>query len=250
MSTNYKPTEPQYAFDVVSIRPSAKEAYSHWHTGTDGYSATNVTAQQLLSYAFTQTDDPNGSNNIISSDQIRDLPKWAAIEQFDVIAKLDEQTMSRLSQFSDRERRKIYQKMLHSVLAERCHLKIRHEKREQSVYLLVVSQEGSKLVQSNLPFGKSSLSVGPSQIIAKGYKVGELLGNLSQAAGRVVVDQTHLTDTYDVQLKWRPDDQAETANTSPSIFTAVKEQLGLLLVPSKAPIDFIVVTHLDRPSSN
>ncbi len=250
VSKNDVAAEAQHAFDVVSIRPSAKEAYSHWRTGTEGYSATNVTAQQLLFYAYTQTDEPDGFNNIISLDQITALPKWAVSEQFDVTAKVDQETMSRLSPLSERDRRKIYQKMLQSVLVERFQLQIQHEKREQSVYLLVPSREGSKLVQSNLPFGKSSLSVGRGQISAKGYKVGELIANLAQATGRIVVDQTHLTGVYDFELKWRPDDQPESANTNPSIFTAVREQLGLALVPSKGPVDSIVITHLERPTSN
>ena len=239
-----------YAFDVVSIRPSAKEAYSHWHTGTDGYSATNVTAQQLMFYAFERTDDADGFNNIISYDQVRGLPKWAGSEQFDVTAKVDPQTVSRLSRLSDRERRKIYQTMLQSVLRERCQLEIHHEKREQSVYLLVPSRQGSKLVPSDLPFGKSSLSVGRGELLAKGYKVGELIGDLAQFTGHLVIDQTHLPGVYDFELKWRPDDETDPANTSPSIYTAAKEQLGLMLVPSKGFVDSLVVTHLERPTAN
>lgn len=245
-----KLTHDQYAFDVVSIRPSAKEAYSHWRTGAAGYTATNVTAQQLIFYAYNQTDDPDGFNHIISLDQIRGLPKWADAEQFDITAKLDEQTKLQLSGLSDRDRTKIYQKMLQSVLQERCHLEIHHEKREQSVYLLVTSREGSKLVKSNVPFDQSSLLEDRGQIRAMGYKIDELVENLTESTGRIVVDQTHLTGVYDFQLKWRPDADTDTANTSPSIYTAVKEQLGLTLVPSKGPVDSIVVTHLDRPTSN
>src|ERR1035437_9144559 len=86
--TNDNAPRAQYAFDVVSIRQSAKEGYSHWRTGTEGYSATNVTAQQLIFYAYTQTDNPDAFRNIISTDQIRGLPKWADSKEFDVTAKL------------------------------------------------------------------------------------------------------------------------------------------------------------------
>lgn len=248
--TNDNDSQAQYAFDVVSIRQSAKEGYSHWRTGTEGYSATNVTAQQLLFYAYNQTDNPDGFSNIISLDQISGLPKWASSEQFDVIAKVDQETMARLSGVSERDRRKTYQKMLQSVLIERCRLEIYHEKREQSVYLLELSRGGSRLVQSNVPFDKSSLSVDHGQIRAKGYKVSELVGDLAESTGRIVVDQTHLMGVYDFQLKWRPGDDTDTANTDPSIYTAVKEQLGLMLVPSKSHVDFIVVKNLERPTSN
>jgi len=242
--------QTQSTFDVVSIRPSAKDGYTHWRTGTQGYVATNVTAQQLIFNAYSQADEQDGFTNIISLDQIRGLPKWAGSEQFDVTAKLDQQTMSRLSGLSEPEREKIYQKMLRGALAERFHLEVHHERREQPVYLLVTSQDGCKLVPSSVQFDKSSLSEGRGQVRATGYGMGELVAELTGATGRIVVDQTHLTGVYDFQLKWRPDDETDPANTSPSIYTAVKEQLGLTLVPSKGPVDTIVITHLEQPTAN
>jgi uncharacterized protein (TIGR03435 family) len=249
-SANDDATSTQYAFDVVSIRQSAKEGYSHWRTGTEGYSATNVTARQMIFYAYTQTDDTDALRNIISFNQIRGLPKWADSQQFDVIAKIDSDTASQLSGFSERDRRNMYQQMLQAVLVERCHLAIRYEALEQPVYLLQISKQGSKLIESNVPFGKSSLSAGHGQIQATGYKIGELVGELAESTGRFVVDQTHLTGEYNFQLRWRPDGEKEATNADPSIYTAVKEQLGLMLVPSKAPVGFIEVTHLDPPTPN
>jgi Protein of unknown function (DUF3738) len=37
---------------------------------------------------------------------------------------------------------------------------------------------------------------------------------------------------------------------SPSIFTAIQEQLGLRLEPLKVPADFIVIDHVERPTPN
>ena len=250
LHTNDTVVNDESAFDAVSIRKSAKEGYSHWRTGEDGYSATNVTARQIIFYAYAQTDSPDAFSNIISMDQISGLPKWADAEQFDVTAKVDGPTVKQLSLISERARRKQYQQMLQSALAERFHLEIRREKRSRPVYLLQPLQNGNKLAESNVPFNKSSLSVGRGEIRAQGYTIGELLGYLTDATGRMVIDQTHLAGTYDVQLKWRPDDDTGATNTSPSIFTAVKEQLGLSLTSSKEPVDTLVVTHLEQPTSN
>ena len=37
---------------------------------------------------------------------------------------------------------------------------------------------------------------------------------------------------------------------APSIFTGVREQLGLRLVPQKGPVDMLVIDHEERPSEN
>jgi uncharacterized protein (TIGR03435 family) len=36
----------------------------------------------------------------------------------------------------------------------------------------------------------------------------------------------------------------------PGIFTAVQEQLGLKLESAKAPFDFVVIDHVERPTAD
>ena len=76
-------------------------------------------------------------------------------------------------------------------------------------------------------------------------------------AGRVVIDKTGLTGTYDftVAIPFRPlpeqlQQAAEDAGVgSLSVFDGVK-QLGLQLVPSTGPIRGMVVDHIERPEAN
>ena len=85
---------------------------------------------------------------------------------------------------------------------------------------------------------------------------------------RIVVDQTGLKGKYDVSLRWDPDhnlmgtdagpENVKSAapnapsreSSIPSIFTALQEQLGLKLEPTKGPVDMIIIDHIERPSEN
>jgi uncharacterized protein (TIGR03435 family) len=80
-----------------------------------------------------------------------------------------------------------------------------------------------------------------------------------------VVDQTGLSDRYDFNLDWTPDDSqflqeraagatiampADDPNSPLSLSTAMREQLGLKLEAVKAPDDVIVIDQVARPSAN
>jgi uncharacterized protein (TIGR03435 family) len=66
--------------------------------------------------------------------------------------------------------------------------------------------------------------------------------------GRLILDKTGLTSNYEVNLTWAWND--DPTSTSPSLFSALQYQLGLKLEPAKAPVDVVVIDHLERPSEN
>jgi uncharacterized protein (TIGR03435 family) len=79
--------------------------------------------------------------------------------------------------------------------------------------------------------------------------------------GREVIDKTGLTGVYDFSLKWTPLQTAAApgggSETAPSpdvegasLFTAIEEQLGLKLVPTKGPGQVLVIDHIEQPSEN
>jgi uncharacterized protein (TIGR03435 family) len=72
---------------------------------------------------------------------------------------------------------------------------------------------------------------------------------LSNATGRRVLDKTGLTEKYDYDLEWAPD-MVQPGDNRPTIFTTVQKQLGLQLKSSHAPVDTIVIDHVERPSPN
>jgi len=76
---------------------------------------------------------------------------------------------------------------------------------------------------------------------------------------RPVVDRTGLTARYDFTLEWTPDETQFDGNLppvspenakKPDLFTALQQQLGLRLEPSRAPVDVIVIDSVQRPSEN
>jgi bla regulator protein blaR1 len=66
-----------------------------------------------------------------------------------------------------------------------------------------------------------------------------LADNLSGRAGRTVVDETGLPGDYELTLEFAPD---------VSIFTAVREQLGLTLDASRGLLPVLIVDQVERPT--
>jgi uncharacterized protein (TIGR03435 family) len=64
---------------------------------------------------------------------------------------------------------------------------------------------------------------------------------------RDAVDKTGLEGPFDaMHLEYASDD----TGGSPSIYTAVQEQLGLKLEPARGPVDSLVIDHIEKPSGN
>jgi uncharacterized protein (TIGR03435 family) len=73
------------------------------------------------------------------------------------------------------------------------------------------------------------------------------------AVPRPVVDQTGLTGLYDFSLTWVHDaasGDAGVVDNSANFRDALKQQLGLRLKNARAPIRFLIVDRVERPSEN
>jgi uncharacterized protein (TIGR03435 family) len=74
----------------------------------------------------------------------------------------------------------------------------------------------------------------------------EVHKDVETTAGRVVLDRSALDGIYDAELRWTPD--GTDSSGPPSLFTAVQEQLGLKLESTKAPVEVLVIDHVERPT--
>jgi uncharacterized protein (TIGR03435 family) len=84
--------------------------------------------------------------------------------------------------------------------------------------------------------------------------IGVLAQILRASTGRLVVDRTGLRGAYRVTLRFDLANVAIGAVAPPenavSVFTAVREQLGLRLESSRAEREVLVIDRLERPTEN
>jgi uncharacterized protein (TIGR03435 family) len=165
-----------------------------------------------------------------------------------------------------------YRSMLRSLLEERFSLKTHGETREIDVYGLVVDRADGKLGPRVKPWGGtcasgkaprpegdpamprcSGGSFRPPGLVLEGVTmipVAEMLSIQRRLLGKIVQDRTGLAGPYNIELEFDFAAANQPDYTGPSIFTALKEQLGLKLEASKGPLQVLVVDSANPPGAN
>jgi uncharacterized protein (TIGR03435 family) len=187
-------------------------------------------------------------------------PDWASNEEngYEVQAKIESSILAAMQSKTGAQQREEVQLMEQSLLAERFKLKAHLETRQMPTFALVVARGGPKLISTkNGEINKlAAVSRGEeTEMTATSVTIDQLAHFLSggEIGGHPVVDQTGLKGTYDFTLKWSSQQSAaghEDRADAPAFFTAIREQLGLKLVPSKGRVEVIVVDHIERPTEN
>jgi uncharacterized protein (TIGR03435 family) len=148
-----------------------------------------------------------------------------------------------------------FRRMLQTLLAERFSLKVHRDKKDMDVYALVVGRTGPKFKESAPdadPIAYHGVNGRNQTVTAARYTMEQLADSVGNVNGRPIVDRTGLTGTYNIKMEATPEFRIDN-NPQPediSIFAAVQDQLGLKLEPQKAPIDILVVDHIEKPSAN
>jgi len=237
-----------FAYDVVSIRPHAQSSNSMSQAIDNGISQHDTILMVLVMEAY----------DLATPDQIVGLPSWADSDRFDVEAKMDEQTLAALQKLPREQRWQTKRQMLQDVLADRFKLKVHKETREMTIYNLVIAKGGLKMKQP--PDGKpTGYRVGRAEISGDGIAFAALVAQLPGEVHGIVQDKTGLTGYYSIHLKWNPNPLSASAGPAgapnaddalPDLFSALQDQLGLKLESTKAPVDVIVIDHVEKPSEN
>jgi uncharacterized protein (TIGR03435 family) len=230
--------QEKLSFDLASIRPSnASPQFGSIKPlpGGYGYMAQNVSAKVMISLMYR-----------IPMRQIEGAPDWLGSERFDVEAKADHA-------YGTEELRSMYR----NLLAERFGLKFHMVGRPGNVYALTVDKDGLKMKRNDSPEDyQIPVNFTPSGSAGRRVPMPYLcwfLGQQLQNDERPVVDQTGLTGNYDFNLSFKPQRQAgdaDEADDRPSIFDALRSQLGLKLVPQKGEVQYMVIDVVHKPSEN
>jgi bla regulator protein blaR1 len=208
------------------------------------------------------------------------LPKWATTDLFTIEAKASMANPSK-----DQMRL-----MMQSLLAERFNLAVHFESHDVPVMALVLVEPGklgfrlrphsqgppcdAKIapVDRNSPkipdtwrqvCGDFQLLDWTNHTVILGSRntTIEMFADFLPALlelDRPVVDQTGLSGKFDYELNFTPPwrtPKEQTVDTQldlsgPTFFEALKDQLGLKLKSSKAPIQTLVIDHVEQPSPN
>jgi uncharacterized protein (TIGR03435 family) len=243
-------------------------------------SAENVPLKLLIQQAYS-----------VRPFQVQGLPGWTDSERYDLHAKArvdgPPEALNRESMNKSMAEMWV---MLQALLEDRFQLKFHRETKELPVYALSIAKGGPKLQKAdcflydpgNPPppaaagqkrpnfCGNIGMGVSGSNrtLDAAGVTMKSLIERaLPNIVGRMVIDKTGLTDTFNVHMEWAPDapmpvqagaggsndpgrSAPSTDNAGPSIFSAIQEQLGLKLESTKGPVEVLVIDHVEKPSAN
>lgn len=240
------PSDAKPSFDVVTIKPSDTSAPHGTFFRTDGRHVIgyNVSVSGLIVYAYG-----------LHEKQVVGGPPSLLNSHFDVDGVPDIDGRPNRSQF-----RLMFQKML----ASRFKLSFHYESREMSAYALRIGKGGPKLVPTTRKASDgTNFSYNCQAVLTvRNASIADIAQGMEAVfVDRPVIDQTGLHDRYDFDLKWTPDElqsycprdtvsAQNNPNAPPDLYTAMQEQLGLKIIRTNAPIQVMVIDHIESPSQN
>ena len=261
-------------FEVATVKPSSKDLGRSFHThiwwNDNTWRTENTTLRDLVRVAF----------NIGSNAQLAGGPDALLNARWDINARMDDEDYARLEKLPNEDRDRTLHLMLQELLADRFGLKVHTETRSLPLFDLVVNKGGAKLqsIQNPVPAltdAGASGATSPSSPAAKPSenvttRIGRnqasvtatdatlaalttMLSHQPELNGRIVFDKTGLAGRYNYSLQWSPQrlDALASADTpEPSLFTALKDQLGLKLESSKGAVEIIIVDAVSAPTPN
>ena len=249
--------------EVASVRPSKSTVGRFIMSGGPGTSDpgrinyTNIMLKRILVTAY------DIQNYRISG------PDWLDTLRFDITATVP-----------DGASKEQFQSMLRNLLETRFKMTSHRESKEMPIYALLVAKNGPKIKPTAEIDGKAAeeqlatmqaaegkdgfpvLSLhapglivetkgGRGRVTAKDVPMAKFADLLTGQVARPVVDMTGLDGIYSFVLYFTPESSTAGHGSEPFIFSALQQQLGLRLEARKAPVELLVIDHIERiPTEN
>ena len=262
-------------FEVASVRQNTADDGKVMIGIQPGgrFTAVNVPLWDLIRQAYA-----------VQRTQLVGAPDWAETARYDIVAKAEGDIQGTppggppgLLNF-----------MIQDLLEDRFKLRAHRETRELPIYALTLARSDGKLgaglrvstVDCAAMRGRGrggrvgpppgppppgerpqcGMRVAPNQVMAGGASLAQLTQMLSQFTQRIVIDRTGLEGHFDIDLTFTPERLPQGMPppgapplpsidpNGPSLFTAVQEQLGLKLETERAPVEVLVIDHVERPT--
>lgn len=255
-------------FEVASVKPSHSEMPAPLYsirTLPGRLEAEHVTLFELIRFAY-ETGEAEPANG----------PAWIKSDRFDIVA-----TVGGLDRQATRASQRL---MMRKLLSDRFRLVVHYDTREVPIFALTVGPTGklgdglkvstTACLEDDTtrppptgPIGCGTLLLPSGRLRAGGVTADQIARILSrlQDFHRVVINETRLDGKFDLDLRWTPEWYSALGLPSlpvarnrqnagavdpdgPSIFDAIKDQLGLKVESRRSPRQVMVIDSVSQPS--
>jgi uncharacterized protein (TIGR03435 family) len=266
--------QPPLAFDTASVKPNksgAEERYIRIDPGGASLTVVNLQLRELITFAYQ-----------IQSFQLEGGPNWITSDRFDILGKPERPVPGTGAFFNGQEPLRL---MMRTLLAERFKLAMHKQTKELPIFELVLARQDGKPGPQLRPAavdcaarsaaaargetppalsgppgpGSCGMNMNPVSVRGGGVTMTMLANLLERTVGRLVIDRTGLTGTWDLEVKYTPERSQLPPGVEPpvpidwngpSLFTALEEQLGLKLRPARGPVEVLVIDSVQQPTPN
>jgi uncharacterized protein (TIGR03435 family) len=252
---------PNPKFEVVSIRvvppntPPAMRDVDFTPVQPGGqYVDSRTSLYWMIGFAYDV-------RNVNLERQLEGLPKWAKEQSYAVSAK----AAPGLSALSPNENREQVRLMMRAMLADRFHLQLHTEARQERIFKLEIAKGGMKLKEVDPPVppakeghvGVAMEYDGGVRMIANRSTMTGLASALAVVLDRPVIDQTGVAAYYDFDVRWHGPGGGQPAETqfgglelTALLISNLQDQFGLRLTSTTGPVEYWVVDRVEPPSDN
>jgi uncharacterized protein (TIGR03435 family) len=229
---------PAPVFDVADVHASphgVREGELYLHANR--LELHGVTMLHLITTAYG-----------VPEEKVFGGPNWLDSDRFEVVAQASTPVTATT-----------FQPMLQALLAERFHLKVRHEDKPEPIYALtatkhvLLKESGTKGDPQCKRASEDGYAILNCQNVTMAYLAERMPSWAPNYFDHPTLDKTGLTGTYDVSLKWTGRGQiggGDADHPSIQLLDYFEKQLGIKVEAQTRPAASLTVESVTAPTAN